>query len=106
MCAWYLGLRKNLCTIVNTTGEKLQLTPPLEGGIDSQPSLQLFVSPVTREYRNRSESLNEFTPLDLHRVSRRIIPSNPDKIGMVARKGKKRMYNAENIIVLFCFQAI
>ena len=91
---------------MNTTGEKLQLTPPLEGGIDSQPSLQLFVSPVTREYRNRSESLNEFTPLDLHRVSRRIIPSNPDKIGMVARKGKKRMYNAENIIVLFCFQAI
>ena len=80
---------------MNTTGEKLHLTPPLEGGIDSHQSLQLFVSPVTSEYRNRSESLCEFVSSDLHRASHHVIPTNPDKIGMVARTGKET-HNAEN----------
>ena len=69
---------------MNTTGEKLELVPPLDGGIDSQQSLQLFVSPVTSQYRNRSESLCE---KGMRKVSRHVIPTNPDKIGMLARKG-------------------
>ena len=80
----FLVLRNNLSTLVNTTGEKLELVPPLDGGIDSQQSLQLFVSPVTSQYRNRSESLCE---KGMRKVSRHVIPTNPDKIGMLARKG-------------------
>lgn len=64
------------------------MIPPLEGGIDSQQSLQLFVSPVTNEYRNRSESLSEYVHSHAQRASRHNVPTNPDKIGMVARKGK------------------
>lgn len=63
------------------------MVPPLEGGIDSNQTLQLFVSPVTAQYRNRSESLNESMSSCVQRVSRHSVPSNPDKITMVARKG-------------------
>ena len=83
-CALLLALRQNFCTLITSAGEKLELVPPLDGGIDSQQSLQLFVSPVTTQYRNRSESLNEHV-----RHSRHVVPTNPDKLGMVARKGKE-----------------
>ena len=84
----FLALRKHLCTLVSTTAERLEMVPPFDGGIDSQQSLQLFVSPVTTQYRYRSESFSENVRSGVHKVSRHVIPTNPDKIGMVGRKGK------------------
>jgi len=67
-------------------GEKLGMSPPPDGGIDSVESLQLFVSPVTNQYRNRSESLDEVAA-HTRKPSRFVVPANPDKIAKVARKG-------------------
>ena len=77
---------KNIYTIVASVGEKLGLSPPPDGGIDSVESLQLFVSPVTNNYRYRSESLDEVAQLR-RKPTRFSVPGNPDKIAKVARKG-------------------
>lgn len=111
MCSTFIALLRNFHTLVNTASEKLEMVPPVDGGIDSQGSLQLFVSPVTTQYRNRSESLNDYTAPDMHRVTHRIVPTNPDKLAMIARKGNikrvcmyncmgtKEIYNYQNIFV-------
>jgi len=82
-----LALVKNIYTIVASVGEKLGMSPPPDGGIDAVESLQLFVSPMTDNYRNRSESLDEVAALK-RKPTRFTVPVNPDKIAKVARKGK------------------
>ena len=63
------------------------MVPPLDGGIDSNQTLQLFVSPVTTQYRNRSESLNENPSSHMQRGGHHNVPNNPNKITMLTRKG-------------------
>lgn len=87
---------------MSTAAERLEMVPPLNGGIDSQQSLQLFVSPVTKQYRNRSESLSENVRSGVRKNSRHVIPTNPDKIGSVARKGKSCFTEIIYILILYC----
>ena len=94
-----LALVKNVYTIVASVGEKLGMSPPPDGGIDSVESLQLFVSPVTHNYRNRSESLDEVAALK-RKPTRFTVPDNPDKIAKVARKGKHYIKACRDLCLL------
>jgi len=93
---------KNIYTIVASVGEKLGMTPPPDGGIDSVESLQLFVSPVTNNYRNRSESLDEVAAFK-RKPTQFVVPVNPDKIAKVARKGKHYIENLLGFTIIVSF---